>query len=74
MVCGLVPLLPYLFGLENAFLFATVLTGVVFFVIGSVRSLWSTIGWFRSGSETFIIGSAAAALAYIAGVLLQGLA
>lgn len=74
MLCGLVPMLPYFFGLQNEFILATILTGVVFFVIGSVRSLWSTIKWYRSGVETFVIGSAAATLAYIAGVLLQGLA
>ncbi|HEX6899341.1 MAG TPA: VIT1/CCC1 transporter family protein [Thermoanaerobaculia bacterium] len=74
MVCGLAPLIPYLFGMADAFGFSTLLTGVVFFVIGSAKSRWSTSSWLRSGLETLLVGSAAAGLAYLVGVLLKGLA
>ena len=74
LLCGLAPLIPYLFGMADAFRFSTLLTGAVFFAIGSVKSRWSTIPWWRSGMETLLVGSAAAGLAYLVGVLLRDLA
>ncbi len=71
LICGLVPLLPYLFTAKNSFVISSILTGVTFFLIGSVKSRWSTSSWFRSGLETFTVGSLAAILAYAVGVLLK---
>lgn len=72
--CGLVPLLPYLFGARSSFLVSCIMTGVTFFLIGSFKSRWSTSSWLRSGLETLFVGALAAGLAYGAGVLLKGLA
>ena len=74
VVCGLVPLLPYLFGSDSSFLVACIMTGITFFLIGSFKSRWSTSGWLRSGSETLFVGALAASLAYGVGVLLKGIA
>ena len=74
VVCGLAPLLPYLVGARNSFALSAVVTAAVFFAIGSVKSKWSMAPWWRSGLETLLIGSAAAALAYGVGVFLEGLA
>ena len=74
VVCGLVPLVPYLFGVKSSFVSSCVMTGVTFFLIGSFKSRWSTSGWFRSGLETFLVGSLAAGMAYGVGVLLKDLA
>jgi VIT1/CCC1 family predicted Fe2+/Mn2+ transporter len=73
-LCGLAPLLPYVFGARDAFRLATLLTGGVFFAIGSVKSRWSTASWWSSGLSTLAVGGLAAALAYAVGVLLRGLA
>jgi VIT1/CCC1 family predicted Fe2+/Mn2+ transporter len=73
MLCGIIPLLPYLFGAGEAFWLSAALTGAVFFAIGSIKSAWSTVRWWRSGVETFAIGSIAALLAYGAGVVLKGM-
>ena len=73
-ICGVVPLLPFLLGLANAFIVSIVLTGVVFFIIGSVKSIWSTASWWRSGLSTLFVGGTAAALAYLVGVFLRTLA
>jgi len=73
LVCGLAPLVPFLLHAPGAFTIASILTGAVFFAIGSVKSLWSITSWWRSGIETLLIGAVAAALAYGAGVLLKGL-
>jgi VIT1/CCC1 family predicted Fe2+/Mn2+ transporter len=73
LACGLAPLVPFLLGASHAFLIASLLTGAVFFAIGSVKSLWSIASWWRSGMETLLVGAIAAALAYAAGVALKGL-
>jgi VIT1/CCC1 family predicted Fe2+/Mn2+ transporter len=74
VICGIVPLVPYMFGVRSSFLISCIMTGVTFFLIGSFKSRWSTSSWFRSGMETFFVGTLAAALAYGAGVLLKGIA
>ena len=39
-LCGAVPLVPFLLGLGRAFQVAAVLTGLVFFAIGALKSRW----------------------------------
>jgi VIT1/CCC1 family predicted Fe2+/Mn2+ transporter len=73
LVCGAVPLLPYLFGLDQPLLAASAATALVFFGIGSVRSLWSLDHWLKSGLETLAIGASAALLAYFIGRALRDL-
>lgn len=69
VVCGLAPLLPYLFGTEHSLTLSVSLTAIVFLMIGSVKSKWSTSSWWHSGLTTLLVGAIAAALAYFAGVL-----
>jgi len=64
-LCGLVPLLSYLF--SGAFSTCIIATGGTFFAIGAVKSLWSLAIWWRSGLETLLIGMSAAALAFAVG-------
>jgi VIT1/CCC1 family predicted Fe2+/Mn2+ transporter len=73
MVCGLVPLLPYLLGSNDPLVLSTIMTGSVFFAIGSVKSRWSTAAWWSSGLSTFSVGAVAAGLAYAVGLLLNQL-
>ncbi len=73
VLCGAVPLLPFLVSIPSPFIIASVLTGIVFFAIGSMKSRWSLSAWWHSGLETLIIGSGAAGVAYIVGYLLKGL-
>jgi VIT1/CCC1 family predicted Fe2+/Mn2+ transporter len=49
------------------------MTAIVFFGIGAVKSKWSTDSWWRSGISTLVVGGAAAALAYLAGMVLRDL-
>lgn len=74
LVCGIIPLLPYLFQLTHAFPLSLTMTGAVFFAIGSAKSRWSTASWLRSGLVTLLVGAIAASLAYAAGVVLRTLA
>ena len=73
LICGLVPLLPYLFGSPDPFALSITLTGVVFFAIGSFKSRWSTTSWWISGLSTLAVGTIAAGLAYGVGLLLRQL-
>ena len=74
IVCGFIPLVPYLFIKAYDFLVSAIFTGIVFFLIGSLKSLWTNSSWYRSGFETFSIGTLAAMLAYFVGVLLKDFA
>ena len=67
LVCGAVPLLPYLLPTPSPFVTSIVLTGAVFFVIGAMRSRWSEAVWWKTGMGTLVVGGAAAALAYLVG-------
>ncbi len=73
LICGLAPLVPYLFRTEHSFTLSVLLTGIVFFVIGSVKSRWSTSSWWHSGFTTFAVGGIAALLAYFTGVVIKRL-
>ena len=73
LICGLVPLLPYLIGMGQSFAVSVILTGLVFVTIGSIKSRWSTSSWWRSGLTTLFVGAVAASLAYLAGVVVKQL-
>jgi VIT1/CCC1 family predicted Fe2+/Mn2+ transporter len=71
VVCGAVPLIPFVMSLSGAAIWATLATGVTFFGIGAIKARWSLTAWWRSGLETCAIGMAAAGMAYLLG---EGLA
>jgi len=74
VVCGLVPLIPFLIRLPRPLVLAIVMTGGVFFAIGSLKSRWSTASWWRSGFSTLFVGGLAAGLAFVVGLVLKNLA
>lgn len=69
LAAGVVPLFPFLLGLEEALALSVVMTLVTFFGIGALKSHWSLNHWWRSGFETLLIGGGAAAIAYLVGTL-----
>jgi len=71
LVCGLVPLVPFVAGLNNAFEVASIATSLTFILIGALKSRWSTEPWWRSGLVTLATGGGAAAVAYIVGAWLR---
>lgn len=73
LVCGLVPLIPFVAGLKNAFWVAAAVTGLMFVLIGALKSRWSIRPWWYSGLTTLAIGGGAAAVAYAIGAWLRGL-
>jgi VIT1/CCC1 family predicted Fe2+/Mn2+ transporter len=77
LVVGALPLLVYFYDLivtevADPFAWSAAMTGVAFFAVGALKSRFVDQAWWRSGAETLAVGGLAAALAYAAGVLLQG--
>lgn len=71
---GVVPLLPFLLLPQNHVFGASCLaTGLVLFTVGSLRTLVTRARWFVSGLEMLVVGSLAAAVAYLVGSLLRQL-
>jgi len=71
VVCGSVPLMPFLLKLEHAGIVAGVATCSVFFLVGAVKTIWTKTNWWLSGIETLLIGTLAAGIAFISGSLLS---
>lgn len=69
LVAGAVPLIPFVVGLPNPFALSIYATLLTFFLIGAGKSHWSVSKWWRSGTETLVIGGMAALLAYGVGGL-----
>jgi len=74
LLAGSVPLLPFVF-VRPEWMFATscVATAATLFVVGSLRTLVTRARWFVSGLEMLLVGSVAAAVAYLVGHLLRRL-
>jgi len=69
-LCGAISLIPFVFGMPSPFPLSCGLTSITFFAVGSFKSKWTLRSWWRSGLESFAIGSLAAFLAYwVGGVL-----
>lgn len=77
---GMLPLLVFIYGyfvsLEVPVLYtiSTVMTGIAFFLVGAAKSRFVEQAWYWSGLETLLVGGVAAALAYLVGLALQGVA
>ncbi len=76
-IIGSLPLIPFLLGLAfpipSPFAWSTGLTLAAFFSVGAIKSRFIEEHWARSGTETTVMGSVAAALAYLCGLFLRGL-
>ena len=73
VLCGAVPLVPFAAAMPHALEIAMLSTGVVFALIGALKSRWSLSPAWWSALETLTIGAVAAAVAYGVGILLKGL-
>jgi len=75
LLAGMVPLIPAIVNLKGhadiTFLYSSILTGITFYLIGFIRGKVIDGRPIISGVETFCIGSGAALLAYLVGVVLE---
>lgn len=70
-LAGLVPLLPFLFKVEKAFLVSAISVGAAFFGVGFLRSIYTKKNPIVSGVEVFLVGGFAAFVAFGAGYLID---
>ncbi|MBI4185720.1 VIT1/CCC1 transporter family protein [Candidatus Berkelbacteria bacterium] len=75
VVAGLLPLIPFVFGLtgQSGFQVSIGMTGVGLFLVGAGRTYVTKKHWFSSGMEVLIVGTIAATAAYLVGILLAQL-
>ncbi|MHC4997369.1 MAG: VIT1/CCC1 transporter family protein [Planctomycetota bacterium] len=79
LVIGFIPLAPYIWNwvgpttIERPFAASAIATGAAFLVVGIVKGRYVERQWLRSGLETLLVGSAAAAMAYGVGILLKNI-
>jgi VIT1/CCC1 family predicted Fe2+/Mn2+ transporter len=75
VTAGAVPLLPYVFPAiaANRFLWSTVLSLAVLFIVGAARARVSAGRWWWSGLEMLALGAIVGAAAYGAGALVAWL-
>jgi len=70
-ICGIIPLVPFLFTTEHAYWASTVLVGCAFFMIGFMKSFYTKKSFVKSGLTTFLVGGGAASVAYLVGYLID---
>lgn len=68
---GLIPLIPYLLKLEQAFLFSSICVVATFFGVGVLKSRFTKKHVLMSGLEVVIIGGVASITAYLVGYFLH---
>lgn len=74
IVAGFIPLIPFLIpDLSNAFVISTIVAAVTLFVVGALRTLITTVSFIQGGIEMLLIGSAAGAVAYVVGRLIESI-
>lgn len=79
VVVGFIPLASFVFAplnswlSENAFLAASVLTGITFFVVGAIKGMVTQKNRLREGIQTLGIGGIAACIAFFVGAFLKGI-
>jgi VIT1/CCC1 family predicted Fe2+/Mn2+ transporter len=71
VIVGLIPLLPFIFGLPQSFYLSAALVLICLFAVGSARTMFTKKKWFLGGVEMVLIGGSAAAVAYLTGFLVD---
>jgi len=72
IIAGLIPLLPFVLGLNGSFGLAVMATAVALFLVGSL--LGGSVlkkHWFKWGLQMLFVGGMAATIAYVIGYIVQ---
>lgn len=67
VLCGAMPVLPFLLSFSNAIEWALFFSAITFFAIGSLKSMWSIKSWWREGLSTLAVGLTAAGISFLIG-------
>ena len=74
IIVGAVPLIPLLIpslSMQQQFIISSLFAGIIFFLIGMLKSLIFSMPLLKSGLRTLLTGSMAASLAYVTAYLLR---
>lgn len=73
VLIGIIPVLAFLLypSLQLSLLFCVV--ALILFTVGSLRSLLTSVSWFRGGLEVMLAGLTASGIAYLVGSFLESL-
>ena len=71
VLAGLIPLAPYLLGVNDVFIISSLFVGVSLFLLGVIKGLYTDRNWIKSGLEVLFIGGLAAFLAYLVGYIVD---
>lgn len=72
-LAGIIPLLPFIFKMDSAYITSTFLIGITLFAVGFLRSIYTKKDFIKSGIETFAVGGFAAFTAFAVGFLIDKL-
>lgn len=72
VICGIVPLLPFMLNLRHDFFISSIFAAITFFLVGALKSRWSLESFYMSGMKTLLIGAVSSAIAYLTGSFLEG--
>lgn len=70
-LAGFIPLISFVFGIENPFIVSTILVGLALFLVGFLKSIYTKQSLLKSGLETFTVGGFAAFVAFFIGFLID---
>jgi VIT1/CCC1 family predicted Fe2+/Mn2+ transporter len=70
-IAGLLPLIPFLFKTQYAFIISTVLVGLTLLTVGILRSVYTKKNVLVSGVEMLVVGGLAAGVAFGVGFFIQ---
>ena len=77
LVVGFIPLITFVLEYKfpgtmgQPFLIGSILTGIAFFIVGALKSRFVEKSWLWEGFETLSVGTLAAGIAYVIGLLLR---
>ncbi len=80
IIIGIIPLLPFIFAFfipffeANKFWSSIIFTGIALLIVGAIKGEITQKHRIKSAIETLVVGGIAAALAFLVGYLLRGLA
>jgi VIT1/CCC1 family predicted Fe2+/Mn2+ transporter len=71
VIAGFMPLIPFVFHLNEAFVLSSILVFLALFTVGALRSLFTSKNFIKGGMEVLLVGGAAAIVAYAVGYLID---
>lgn len=72
VAAGFLPIIPYFFIFSaEVFWWSAASAALVFFIVGAIRTIFTSKCWYWSGFEMLLIGGAAAIIAYAAGFFIK---